>query len=107
MGRPAPGYAGHLVSLCDVDDRAWNTYQKSQPDTVLLIDSRGKVAQVARLTDLGTVAARARRFAAETGVGGRRSTDNSHPRFFAGEKRGAFLGNSSQSSNVQKGKQVQ
>ena len=53
----------HVVSLCDADRIAWRAYQEPEPNTVLLVDYKGKVAQIARLADLETVATKARQLA--------------------------------------------
>lgn len=55
----------HLVSLCDAERRAWEAYREPEPDTVMLINYRGKVEYVAPLGRLDTVADKARELVAE------------------------------------------
>lgn len=53
----------HVVSLCDADRIAWRAYQEPGPNTVVLVDYKGRVAQVAQLADLEMVAGKARQLA--------------------------------------------
>jgi hypothetical protein len=48
-----------LFAFCDPDKIAWNAYNNPAPGTVLLLDQRDKVVEVAKLSDLKVLADKA------------------------------------------------
>jgi hypothetical protein len=54
-----------LVALCDAEHLAWQAYREPEPGTVMLIDRGSEIVQIANLTDLDEVSAKARALAGE------------------------------------------
>lgn len=53
----------HLMSLCDTNRAAWNSYRRPQPDTVFLLDRHGAVVEISHMASLQSIADTAERLA--------------------------------------------
>lgn len=51
----------HLVSLCDADRVAWKAYGQPQPDSLILIDEKGKTIATDNIKNLKSIANKARK----------------------------------------------
>ena len=56
-----------MISLCDLERLVWNAYGHPDPNTVVLIDGRGKVVQIAQLVELETIVTETHRLIANLG----------------------------------------
>ena len=53
----------HLMSLCDSNRRAWNSYGQPEPDSVMLLNRHGAIVEISPMSRLETLVKKTQRLA--------------------------------------------